>query len=215
MGYKWNIFRKNKRVSAADKNASPSETINKLREAIENAEKRETFIQHKIDNLVQEARTKMARGDKRGALSLLKRKKMYQAESEKLENVKMTLEVQAMQLESATHNQETARTMQSGNSAMKRIRKAFGIDKVDKLMDDIREEADLAQEIGSAIASPVDPYMMDEDELLRELNELEDGPTETKTANYNMFSMPKLPRKSQKQQDHDDLKRLEAELAAA
>ena len=213
---KWNIFQKKKRVSAADKNATPAETIGKLRSSIENAEKREAFLQHKMHNLVQDAKMKMAKGDKRGALSILKRKKMYQSELEKTENVKMTLEMQAMQLESATHNQETLRTMQSGNSAMKRLRKAFGIDKVDEVMDDIREEADLAQEISTAIATPIDPYMMDDDELLKELNEFEEGPTATKASSFSsMFSMPRLPRKSQKQQDHDDLKRLEAELTAA
>lgn len=218
------LFRK-KRVSAsAEKSSNPMDAIQKIRSSIENSDKRQVYLQRKIDRLVPEAKSKLARGDKRGALSDMKRKKMFQAEIEKLDNVKMTLEMQAMQIETATHNQETVGAMQTGNSAMQRLRKAFGVDKVDDLMDDIREEAETAQEISSALANPLDPYMMDDDDLMRELNELmDDGTRTTKkqsstatttTGLSSFFAMPSRTM-TQKQKEMHDLKALEAELVSA
>jgi charged multivesicular body protein 4A/B len=162
-----------KRVSASvSKSTNPIETISTIREAIDNADKRGSYLQIRIDRLVADAKSKMAQGNKRGALYDMKKRKMLQEEIEKLDNVKMTLELQAMQLETAAHNTETVKIMQTGNSVMKRIRKATGLDKIDELMEDMRDEADTAQEISNAIATPLDPYMMDDAELLRELDEL-------------------------------------------
>ncbi|KAI2496080.1 Snf7 [Fragilaria crotonensis] len=55
---------------------------------------------------------------------------------------------------------------------MKKLRNEVGLEPVDSVMDDIKEEMELAQEINSAIAQPIDPLMCDDDELLAELNDL-------------------------------------------
>ena len=68
----------------------------------------------------------MSKGDKRGALFAMKKRKMYDAEVAKIENVKMTLETQIISLEGATQNIETVQAMKSGNGAMQGIRKLFG-----------------------------------------------------------------------------------------
>ena len=115
----------------------------------------------------------MARGDKKGALFAMKRKKMYEAEAEKICNVKMTLETQAISLESAHQNAETFAAMKTGTQTMKQIRKDVGIERVDDIMDDMKEEMELANEVNSAIAQSVDPFMADDDDLLAELEELE------------------------------------------
>ena len=209
-------FKRNDRSSSSSARSSPKNnphtTIVQLRESILNAEKREEHLERKIEATVQDAKTKLARGNKKSALFAMKRKKLYQAELDKLENVKMTLETQAIQLESAAHNQETFRAMESGNTTMARLRRAFGIDKVDTLMEDIREEMDLATEVNGAIGTPLDPYMEDDQDLLAELEALDDSPKQTSAA----FSMPKIPRfrKVSHSDDANDLKRLEAELAA-
>ena len=51
--------------------------------------------------MVKEAKVKMAKGDKKAALFAMKRKKLYEAEVDKIQNVKMTLETQVINLESA------------------------------------------------------------------------------------------------------------------
>merc|ERR1719297_503352 len=137
--------------------------------------------------MVIEAKEKMSRNDKKGAMFALKRKKMYEGEMEKIANVKMTLETQVMNLESAAQNADTFNAMKAGTNTMKKIRTELGIDKVDDLMDDIREEMDTAAEVSNAMAQPLDG-LYDEDELLSELAELENELLATP-------SMPAVPGK--------------------
>lgn len=152
---------------------------------------------------------------------ILKRKKLYEGEIEKIQNVKMTLETQVINLESAAQNAETFKAMQAGTNTMKKIRTDVGIDQVDDVMDNIKEEMEMAQEINSAIAQPVDPILADEDELLAELNELETSDLEAELLKptpqvKNDLSLPAVPDSklpALEQQEADDLKKLEAELA--
>lgn len=148
----------------------------------------------------------------------MKRKKLFEQEVDKIQNVKMTLETQVINLESAAQNAETFKAMAAGSTTMKKIRNDVGIDKVDDMMDSIKEEMELASEINQAIAAPVDPYMADDDELLSELNALEASDLESEllappTGQVGLPAVPtnKLP--AHKDADADDLKQLEAELA--
>jgi charged multivesicular body protein 4 len=166
--------------------------------------------------MLEEAKAKNAKGDKRGALFALKRKKLYEAEVEKIENVKMTLETQVINLESAAQNAETYKAMQAGTNTMKKIRTDVGIEQVDNIMDEIKEEMDLAQEINQAISQPVDPFLTDEDELLAELNELETADLEAELLKPAAISLPQVPASklpTLAKSEEDDLKQLEAELA--
>ena len=156
-----------------------------------------------------------------GALFAMKRKKLYEQEVDKIQNVKFTLETQVMNLESASQNAQTYKALQQGTKTMQKIRTDVGIEQVDDVMDQIKEEMELAQEINQAISQPVDPLMMDEDELFAELNALETADLEAEllkppASAVSPLSMPaapasKLPALQQKEQD--DLKLLEAELA--
>ena len=134
---------------------------------------REASLNAKIQKLIVEAKEKNARGDKRGAVFAMKKKKLHEQELAKIENVKLTLETQAISLEGAAHNVESVNAMKKGNSAMKSIRKALGIDKVDAVLDEVREEMEMHQEIDNALMQPVDPFLADEDELLAELYEMD------------------------------------------
>jgi len=208
-----------KKVAATD----PQNTIVSLRETINQQDKREQHIQTKVDALVAEAKTKMSAGDKKGALFAMKRKKMYESEIDKINNTKMTLETQVMNLESAVQNKDAFSAMKTGTGAMKNIRKEMDIEKVDDMMDDIREEMEVANEISNAIAQPVDFMPMDEDELLAELQELEAQDTEDKllekpTGKLNMPSAPtsRLPAKkktAKETEEEDALKELQAMMS--
>lgn len=114
--------------------------------------------------------------------------------------------------------------MQSGKHAMTEIRNQTDIEKVDDLMDEIKEEMELADEISNALAQPVDPLIADEDDLLAELNELEANDVEEEllrpTKKTENLAMPDVPTaamptiKNATKQEEDELKQLEAELAA-
>jgi len=199
----------------------PQQTIVKLRETISNQEKREEHLQKKIDQIVKEAKMKMAKGDKKGALFAMKRKKLYQQEQDKISNVKMTLETQVIGLESAAQNAMTFQAMQAGTKTMAKIRDDVGIEKVDDVMDEIKEEMEMANEINDAIAQPLDPFMEDEDDLLAELNELETAdleaellkPPPTVEPSLSLPDAPKHVLPALAKKEADDLRALEAELA--
>jgi charged multivesicular body protein 4 len=159
-----------------------------------------------------------------GALFALKRKKLYEAEIDKIANIKMTLETQVMNLESAAQNAETFKAMNAGKDAMKNIREDTNIDRVDDLMDEIKEEMEMADEISNALAQPIDPLLTDEEDLLAELQELEaEGVEEqlmqpTKKGEEPM-ELPDVPSaalptiKNATKEEEEELRQLEAELA--
>lgn len=153
----------------------------------------------------------------------MKRKKLFEQELEKIENVKFTLETQVMNLESATQNQETFKAMEQGSKTMAKIREDVSIEKADEIMDSIKEEMEMAQEINDAIAQPVDTILADEDELLEELNALEEADLESellappKKAAGPALSLPNVPDTklpTLEKEEEDDLRALEAELEA-
>lgn len=199
-------------------------TVVSLRENISTQDKREQHLEKKIEQLTAEAKAKMAKKDKKGALFALKRKKLYETEIDKIQNIKMTLETQVMNLESAQQNAATFQAMNAGKSAMTNIRAETGIDKVDDLMDEIKEEMEMADEISNALAQPVDPLMTDEDDLLAELEELEaEDVTEQLLEPAKKAELPAMPAVPSSQlpsipnatkAEEEELKQLEAELAA-
>lgn len=73
---------------------SASETIQLLRTNVEMLDKREHHISLKIEAALREAKEKAAKKDKKGAIVCLKRKKMYEAEIDKLQGARVTLEQQ-------------------------------------------------------------------------------------------------------------------------
>jgi charged multivesicular body protein 4 len=150
----------------------------------------------------------------------MKRKKLHETELDKIQNVKMTLETQVINLESASQNAETFKAMASGKNAMKNIRTNVGIEKVDDLMDDIREEMEMANEISEAIGQPVDPFANDEDELLAELEQMGADDLEAELLKApiakNEFLLPSVPDQELPDLNNaeaEEMKKLEAELA--
>ena len=79
-----------------------------------------------------------------------------------------------MTIENAHINLETLQAMQAGSSAMKSIHGELDIDKVDDVMEEVREQMDLANEISQAISNPLGMDTgIDEDELEAELERFE------------------------------------------
>ena len=96
-----------------------------------------------------------------------------QAEIEKLNGARLTLESQIIALEGTVTNADTVAAMKSGATAMKHARADVDADAVGDLMDDIQEEMATADEISAAISAPGGDLLGD-DELLDELNELDE-----------------------------------------
>jgi len=98
-----NLFGKKKMAGPPP---NPADAIIKLRGTMETLTKREAYIQKKMEMMIVEAKGKMARKDRNGALFALKKKKMYEAEVTKIQGAMMNLESQAMSLEGSATNME-------------------------------------------------------------------------------------------------------------
>jgi charged multivesicular body protein 4 len=150
----------------------------------------------------------------------MKRKKLYEAEYDKIQNIKMTLETQVIGLESAAQNAETFKAMSQGTKTMQKIRTEVDVEQAEDIMEGVREELEAAQEINLAISQAVDPMMADEDELLAELNALEAADMEMEllappaTTGLSLPTVPSSKMPALAKKEDDDLRELEAELAA-
>lgn len=214
-----NLFGRKKEASRGG--PDPASTILKLRGTVETLEKRQVHLDKKIEQQVIEARSKMAKKDKRGALYCLKRKKMYESEIEKINGARLTLEQQMIAIEGSVTNQETVQALQQGRNAMQATRAGYDADTVGDLVDDIKEEMEVADEISQAIAGSANDALNDED-LLNELNELEELELEEQlleapalpAAPTPQLDLPAVPTQPVRQEEDADLKALK-ELEAA
>ncbi|KAJ3149249.1 ESCRT-III subunit protein snf7 [Geranomyces variabilis] len=182
-----NLFR-----SAAVKTA-PKDAIVRLRENLEMLEKRERYLQTKIDNELRQAKLNVTK-NKRVAMLALKRKKAYEQDINKIMGTRMTLEQQVMAIENANVNLETMNAMKAGAEAMKQIHGHLDINKVDATMDDIREQMDLANEISDAISQPVNfGVEFDDEELEGELELLEQEELDERLMHVGLDAAPHVP----------------------
>lgn len=67
-------------------------TITTLKQQMDQLEKRQELVQGKCDNELKQAKAKNQAGNKKQAVFHMKKKKMYEAEIEKLEGAKLNLE---------------------------------------------------------------------------------------------------------------------------
>lgn len=107
------------------------------------------------------------------ALQALKRKKRYEQQLEQLQGTLTTIETQREALENANTNAAVLETMKGAADALKKTHKDMNVDNVHELMDDIAESNDVANEIANAISTGIVSPGVDDDELAKELEELE------------------------------------------
>lgn len=157
-----------------DPKQSARDAIVGLRQQLQMLEKKEEYLQKKIDEELKKAKAN-AVTNKAVATAALKRKKMNETELDRLAGTRMQLEMQVNTLESANLNAETMAAMKKASEALKVIHGNMTIEKVDAEMAAMQEQRDLANEIGAAISDPMNAGIdMDEDELKRELEEMEE-----------------------------------------
>ncbi|KAF9436293.1 ESCRT-III subunit protein snf7 [Entomortierella beljakovae] len=175
---------------------TPKDSIVELRNTLQMLEKRETFLQTKIDNELKIAKANATK-NRRAALMALKRKKQYEAQIEKISGSRLTIDTQVMAIENANVNLETMKAMRAGAAAIKGIHGAMDINTVDQTMEEIRDQMEIAEEISNAISQPVlFGVDMDEFDLAKELDELEQEELNSQlldTAEPHHIGLPSVP----------------------
>ncbi|KAK9883905.1 hypothetical protein WA026_004846 [Henosepilachna vigintioctopunctata] len=156
-----------------DEPPSTGAAIQKLRETEEMLNKKQAFLEKKIEQEILIAKQNASK-NKRAAIQALKRKKRYEKQLQQIDGTLTTLELQRGTLEEAVTNTDVIQTMQDAANAIKHAHKHMNVDQVHDIMDDIAEQQDVANEISNAISSPIGfGEDIDEDELNKELEELE------------------------------------------
>lgn len=156
----------------AETGPTASESVQKLRDTENMMLKKQEFLEQKLEQELKIAKEN-ATSNKRVALQALKRKKRYEQQLEQLQGTLTTIETQREALENANTNAAVLETMKGAADALKKTHKDMNVDNVHEMMDDIAEQNDVANEISNAISSGIISSGVDDDELAKELEELE------------------------------------------
>ncbi len=181
MDYIMNIFGKSKQQSTQSQStinknmanmANTISVITNLKEQVDLLEKRNNFITNQKDNAILEAKQKLEKKDKNGAMLSLKKKKQFEDEIAKNQGIQLTLENQIYSLESANMQKAVIDALELGNKSIKQINNNLNPDKIDELMDDIQEQTDNSNAINQALSQNLQ-QVYDDTDLLEELEKLE------------------------------------------
>ncbi|KAJ6141427.1 Snf7 [Penicillium chermesinum] len=135
-------------------------------------QKREKHLEAQVAEQDAAAR-KYVNTNKNAAKAALRRKKALEKNAEQTSAQILQLEQQVYSIEAANINHETLLAMERAGKAMQQIHSGMNIDKVDKTMEDLREQHALSEEIGRVITDVPLGEQPDEDELEQELEGLE------------------------------------------
>lgn len=209
------------------KKAAPdlNSSIQQLRQAVTQLDKREAHLEKKIQVCLNAAKAKSKKRDKKGALYELKKKKQLENQLNSIQGKKLNLETQIMALEDAHLNKETLKAMKTSSQAMKATMKEDQVDQADEVMEDLNEQMDMIAEMNEAMSQPIG-QMMDDDELEAELAELEeleadellndmaDAPQQNAASTFDANVMPDAPNSAIKKPaaatEDDEMAELEA-----
>lgn len=206
---------------------APSQTIELL-------EKRSTFLQKKMDTEVERSKEYLRLQNKKAALQCLKRKKLYEQQSDGLEVQILKLQEQQIMLEGARQTTQVVTSMREAGKQMKAIQKDTNIDDVDKVLDDISDHTDRMKEVQDRLSEPTGALAdLDDMELEAELEQLESEELDKqlmepqmpapaarqKGAEESVPELPRVPSKAPaartkaKTQEEEELEALQAEMA--
>jgi len=150
-----NLFGKKK--PAAPKPTTES-AIHQLNESIATIDKREQHLTSRIDALHKEAAVKLKKNDKKGALNIMKRAKMLEADVNKLQGTRQNLELQISTLESAAMNARVVDSFKASTTALKNINGGMDADQAFDIMDEMKEAKDMAKELQDVISEVPTEY---------------------------------------------------------
>ena len=96
---------------------------------------------------IAEAKAAMKTGNKKKAVVLMKKKKMYEKEISKLDGMMMFMEQQKMTMESTTQNTNVMEAMSAASGQIEEMQSAGNVDQFDSLRDQYEEQQDKQNEV--------------------------------------------------------------------
>lgn len=151
----------------------PSAAIEELRRVEEMLIKKQEYLETKVAAEL-DIMKKNGMRNKRVSMQALQRKKRIELQLAQIDGTLSTIAVQRETLENSTVNSEVFNAMGHASKAMKGAHKGMNIDDVEDVLEDVREQQELADELNQAVGRPMGyGQQMDDDELLAELEEME------------------------------------------
>jgi len=171
------------------KGAKINNAIQNIDAAIAKLDKKEVYLEKQIGKLTDAAKKKLKAGDKRGAMMMLKKKKMYEKQQLQISNTKMNLEMQKMSLDDTATNQIVTSAMISGAKTMKEVVKESHMENIDELRDDIADAMDQQNQINEMLGENImGEELEDDDDLMAELGMMEEEEDANTMAELDMPS---------------------------
>jgi charged multivesicular body protein 4 len=112
----------------------------------------------------------------------LKLRKEYLKQSEVIDGTMLNMQTMCFSLEAALSNAGTISVLENANKHIGRIYDGISVDKMEDIRDEMEENQQRRTEIEEVLSRPLDSQQegLDEDDLARELDELEAEEMETK-----------------------------------
>lgn len=151
--------------------------LQSLRTTFEDLEKREIYLSKKIQGCKEKAKYHCSKKEKRKAISLLKKSKIYETQLSHIYGQKQNIELQILNIEQTISNKNTINSLKAGKQILSEISSEVKLNQVEDLMDELNDCITKSDEISSVIAEPIGE-IYDDEELLNEFEseqkELED-----------------------------------------
>jgi hypothetical protein len=219
-------------VGVPGSSQAANQTINamqSLSEREEQLEKKRALLERKVNEEMDRAREFTRQKKKSQALMCLKKKKMYEEQLSRLDNLISRVMEQRAMLEEQQTTLGVLSSMQQAAKAQKKTMQEMKIENIDNTLEEIQEVGEQMRMINEAIGQPVGMFAdMDQDDLENELAELEAEELDnqllepapvpaTKVPAAAEAPLPSVPQKAAarpaKTKEELELEALEAEMA--
>ncbi|KAL1931331.1 hypothetical protein VTP01DRAFT_10468 [Rhizomucor pusillus] len=141
-----------------------------------------------LEKEVQAAREALKQGNKKRALLALKKKKYQEQLLERTDQQLANLEELTHSIEYALVEKQVFEGLKTGNFVLEQIHKEMSVEDVEKLMDDTAEAIAYQNEIDEILSGQISTE--DEEEILKELNELQEMEMEEQLPSVPTEALP-------------------------
>lgn len=149
-------------------------TIASLKNLIQELEHQTGVLEEKVDKLAAAAREAVSRKNKVSALAALRSKKLTETTLSKRHATLAQLEEVFLKIEQASDHVELIRVMENSAQVLGKLNKEVGgVERVDEVLDDLREQMGQVDEVGNIIAEAGQGAALDEGEVDDELEQME------------------------------------------
>jgi charged multivesicular body protein 7 len=165
---------KNPGVQEADVITAEDVSIAQLKELLTSLTHQTALLGKRIEELAATAKQAVGKNNRVAALAALKSKKLAESTLERRFATVNQLEEVAAKIEQAADNVQLVKVMESSGEALRSLHaQVGGVERVEEVVDRLREQMAATDEVGSILAESAGTVVVDDAEIDDELAELE------------------------------------------